>query len=173
MGNKHSAIYDDILSEFETNSNLAVIQSSCNKSARVYSKITLNNPSKVTTIWNNKDGKVTCMSINSTSELIFNKLKEQIENEKNIIEYFSGKGSLNYNNILQQIYTDLHLIPSFDTEAEGLYEVVYTFQPCISMRPGSYKLLYHLVSKKSKIENSQDMSLFHVTTPTADIYGKI
>ncbi|NBR60221.1 MAG: hypothetical protein EBT86_00980 [Actinobacteria bacterium] len=173
MGNKNSAIYDDILSEFERNPHLLIIQSSENKSAKIYVKSDLQNPLKVVTIWNVKNGVATLQTTPIRETEIVEQLLSTVETQTYIIEYYSGKNSLEVGNMLQQVRKDFLVSPFF--ESDGTYKVTMTFLPYISMKPGSYKVLYYLTTKTNKESHElpNETETETETEPEPDTYGKI
>ena len=135
MGNRNSAIYNDILGEFERNDDLIVIQASAKTEAKVYNKISLNSPCKVVVMCEVKEGEPKILSFNSSFRDVLANFDQTLINQKKIIEYFAGKDGLKNENTFEKISRDLKRIPSF--EADGLYKIVHTFQPYIIMEPGS------------------------------------
>lgn len=168
MGNKLTAIYEDIVSDFERMTHLVVIRSSDSKSAKVYSKHILENPIIAGCLYHVEGGTPILQEM--TNLHVLPNILNNIENQKKTIEYYDSNCSIDTNLLKLQLDRELRIPPSF--KEDGTYNVKFTIIPYISMRPGSYKVMYHMNCDKNKAQ-PQSISEQEPPPQIPDRYGKL
>jgi hypothetical protein len=168
MGNKLTAIYEDIVSDFERMSHLVVIRSSESKSAKVYSKTFLEKPITKECLYSVKNGTPILQEM--TNFDVLQEILSNFENQKRTIEYYDSNCSIDTNLLKLQLDRELRVPPSF--KEDGIYTVNFTIIPYISMRPGSYKVMYHMNCDKNKVP-PQSISEQEPPPQIPDSYGKL